>query len=31
MELGHTNITQTQHYFKQLRILRKLFKVKQTK
>jgi hypothetical protein len=29
--LGHTNIRQTQHYFKRLRILRNLFKVKQSK
>jgi hypothetical protein len=29
--LRHGNITQTQHYFKQLTHLRNLFKVKQSK
>jgi len=28
--LGHTGITQTQHYFRQLRILRSIFKVRQS-
>jgi len=27
--LGHTNITQTRHYYEQLRILRNIFKFEQ--